>query len=240
MSVALMVAKHLNDRIMSVTDALELNDSIVLSEEESVGFVFPVYSWGPPAIVLQLVEDLQFSQKPSFLYFICTCGDDVGKTADVFAAAVKQRGWVCEAGYSVMMPNTYVCLPGFDIDSANTTQRKLAHATIRTMSIIERIKEREKGFDCHEGGFPRLKTYGIRPIFSRFLMTSKPFYSTDACVSCGKCIQVCPRKNIRWKEGRPVWGENCSMCLACYHHCPKHAIEYGKKTKGKGQYTFPF
>lgn len=239
-SVAKMLAKQMNDRIVSVMDALDTRDSFLLAEEESVGFVFPVYSWGPPAIVLQLIASLNLSQKPSYLYFVCTCGDDTGKTAEVFCKTVETRGWKCEAGYSVTMPNTYVCLPGFDIDSADTIQRKLAHATIRVMNIAERLQHREKEFDCHEGGFPHLKTYGIRPIFNHLLMSTKPFHATDACVSCGKCIQACPTKNISWKNGRPSWKEDCTMCLACYHHCPKHAVEYGKRTKGKGQYTFPF
>lgn len=35
---------------------------------------------------------------------------------------------------------------------------------------------------------------------------------------------------------RPVWGDNCTQCLACYHICPVHAVEYGKVTAKKGQY----
>ena len=27
-----------------------------------------------------------------------------------------------------------------------------------------------------------------------------------------------------------------TMCLACYHACPQHAIQYGNRTKNKGQY----
>ena len=239
-AVAKMLAKQMDDRVVSVMDALYHHDSFLLAEDESVGFVFPVYSWGPPAVVLQLISSLNLALKPSYLYFVCTCGDDTGKTAEVFSAAVKARGWKCHAGFSVTMPNTYVCLPGFDIDPADTTQRKLAHATIRTMNLAERLQHKEEVFDCHEGGFPRLKTYVIRPLFNKVLMSTKPFHVTDACVSCGKCIQVCPTKNISWKDGRPSWSDNCTMCLACYHHCPKHAVEYGNRTKGKGQYTFPF
>lgn len=238
-AVAQMLAKGLNDKILSVFDVLASENSIELSEDEMLGFVFPVYSWGPPAPILHLIHSVKLSQKPSYLYFVCTCGDDAGKTAEVFSRAVKLRGWRCDAGFSVTMPNTYICLPGFDVDAPAVVQCKLAHAAIRVMDLVERIQERKRTVDCHEGAFPFLKTYVIRPFFNRFLMSSKPFHVTDACVSCGKCIQVCQSKNIHWKNGRPIWGENCMMCLACYHHCPKHAIEYGKQTKGKGQYTYP-
>ena len=239
-AIANILAKQLEDRVVSVVSALDQTDSLVLLEGEPLGFVFPVYSWGPPEVVLRLIASLQLTVKPSYLYFVCTCGDDIGKTADVFCKAVSARGWECRAGFSVTMPNTYVCLPGFDVDSTDEQKRKIAHAAARVVSVAERIAARESCFDCHEGVMPNLKTYAIRPLFNRFLMTPKPFRVTDDCVSCGKCIKACPTKNIKWKDGRPSWGNNCTMCLACYHHCPKHAIEYGKQTKHKGQYTFPF
>lgn len=238
-AVADLLAKRLDDRVVSVMDAFSDADDINLAINEPLGFVFPVYSWGPPEIVLRLLSSVSLTVPPSYLYFVCTCGDDTGKTADVFCAAARARGWECKAGFSVTMPNTYVCLPGFDVDVADVQQRKLAHATIRVMSLAERIEARMQQFDCHEGAFPRLKTYGIRPVFNRFLMDSSKFNVTDNCVSCGKCIQVCPTKNITWKDGRPIWGNDCTMCLACYHHCPKHAVRYGKQTNKKGQYCCP-
>ena len=240
MAIAKMLAKQLDDRMMSVIEALEQKNLFVLMEDEPLGFVFPVYSWGPPEVVLRLLASLKLSEAPSYLYFVCTCGDDTGKTADVFSKAASQRGWICRAGFSVTMPNTYVCLPGFDVDADELKRRKLAHAAVRVVDLVQSIKERVTRFDCHEGGFPRLKTYAIRPLFNRLLMSPKPFRVTDDCVSCGKCIRSCPTKNIRWKDGRPSWSNNCTMCLACYHHCPKHAVEYGSQTKHKGQYTFPF
>ena len=56
-----------------------------------------------------------------------------------------------------------------------------------------------------------------------------------ACIDCGLCEKVCPVGNITVTD-RPVWGGNCTQCLACYHVCPVHAVEYGKMTGKKGQY----
>ena len=33
-------------------------------------------------------------------------------------------------------------------------------------------------------------------------------------------------------------GKNCTHCMACICYCPKEAIEYGKKSKGKPRYHF--
>ena len=65
------------------------------------------------------------------------------------------------------------------------------------------------------------------------------FYVTDACISCGKCVKVCPLGNIRLENGRPVWGKNCTHCMACICRCPREAVEYGKHSRGLLRYVFP-
>lgn len=235
--VALQLGDLLQEKVWSVADVLEDSQVYTLGDTEAVGFVFPVYAWGPPDVFLRWMRSVQFSRKPAYLYFVCTCGDDAGKTADVFIRAVAERGWECVAGFSVWMPNTYVCLPGFDVDSEGLAFRKLREARMRVGEIYSCLQKREKGFGCYEGSFPWLKTYVLRPLFRRFLMSSRAFRVTGACISCGKCEQVCPLHNIRLAGGTPQWGEHCAMCLACYHHCPRHAIAYGHQTRHKGQFT---
>ena len=51
--------------------------------------------------------------------------------------------------------------------------------------------------------------------------------ATDACIGCGKCVELCPLNNIRLENGKPVWGKHCTHCMACICYCPKEAIEYG-------------
>ena len=234
--VAVRLAEGLDDSLVSLTDTLHRPGVVALRRDEAVGFVFPVYSWGPPPLVLELMRRVSFSSDPAYLYFVCTCGDDTGKTADVFSAAAAGRGWRCEAGYSVIMPNTYVCLPGFDVDAQEVAHRKRQAAIDRVGEIVARIREQRKGFDCHEGAFPWWKTYVIRPFFHRFLMSPKRFRVTEACIGCGLCERECPLHNISLTDCRPHWGADCAMCLSCYHHCPQHAVRYGSSTDGKGQY----
>ena len=184
-----------------------------------------------------ILARLQAKQVPSYVYFVCTCGDDTGKTAAIFSRAVQEKGWMCRAGFSVIMPETYVCLPGFDVDPKDKERKKLREAVGRIEEIARYVAGRAEKEDCNEGGFPWVKSYLIRPLFNRFMTSAESFHVTAACISCGKCVTACPLQNVRLEKGRPVWGKDCAMCLSCYHHCPKHAVAYGNLTKKKGQYT---
>ena len=210
-----------------------------LDSEEPLGVVFPVYGWMPPEVMLRALERLPKEWMPRYFYMVCTCGDDTGKTARVFSRWVGRKGWHCDAAFSVTMPNTYVCLPGFDVDAEKVEHAKLAKAEHRMEEVARWVKDRTRMTDCHEGALPWLKTYVLGWFFKRFLMSPRPFHVTDECIGCGKCERECPLHNVKMENGHPRWGKNCAMCLACYHHCPKHAVAYGRSTQGKGQYVFP-
>ena len=60
----------------------------------------------------------------------------------------------------------------------------------------------------------------------------------SACIGCGKCAKLCPLNNIMLKDGKPVWGDECTHCMACIGNCPTEAIEYGSITQKKEKYNF--
>ena len=100
--------------------------------------------------------------------------------------------------------------------------------------INEEITSRAqmKQYNCHEVRFHLLNPICCALFSMLFLMPPKPFHATEACIGCKKCEKVCPVGNITVTD-RPVWGGNCTQCLACYHVCPVHAVEYGKDDREK-------
>ena len=86
--------------------------------------------------------------------------------------------------------------------------------------------------------YDRFMSGPVNPIFYRFCVKARAFQADDSCIGCGKCVEKCPMNNIKLKDRKPVWGRECTHCMACICYCPKEAIEYGKKSVGKPRYHF--
>ena len=218
--------------------------------EEAIGLVFPVYAWGIPNVVEQFVRNYKATLlggrlKGGFLYAVMTCGDDMGYADKVLEKALGRK---LDAAFSVLMPDVYVCLPGFDVDSPRECKEKYAREEAQVKETAACISARKQVRQLKRGPFPLTKTYIIRPLFNRYLLTDKYFHvDASKCISCGRCRKSCPVGNIilcptgeeHGEEGNeiPHWQSHCSGCLACYHACPYHAINFGTMTQKKGQYN---
>lgn len=237
--VAETLATGLNDQLVFIPEAeREKRYEYTLAEEERLGFVFPIYSWAPPKLVLDFIGKMNLNAKPSYVYFVCTCGDNCGQTEKVFRQSLESKGWKLAACCSLQMPETYIGMPGFKLDTKENAQRKIANADAKIETLLPRLLDKEPFSDMIVGGMAWLKSKLVNPGFNRFATDDSKYRSTDQCIHCGRCVEVCPLKNITLEEGRPLWHGHCTICMACYHHCPVNAIQYGKSTEGKGQYYF--
>ena len=227
------VARRLGERLGLEVKAVSEYDGARL--DGSVGIVAPVYAWGIPGPVAGFAEVLSVAPDAR-VWCVLTCGDDTGCAPEVLEKILRRSGIALRGVWSVQMPNIYVLLPGFDVDSREVEQEKLRHSKERIDGIAAAIQAGRWGVDVVRGAMPRLKTALVYPLFRRFGVRPRMWRVSDACISCGRCAEVCPQRNSRMTDGRPVWGADCSGCLACYHVCPRHAIAYGTATRGKGQY----
>lgn len=236
-----------DNRLVDLSAFMKRNDAektFCVAPGERIGFVFPVHSWGLPKMLGEVIASLSFAgyaPESNYCYMLCTCGDDAGRTYFQWKAAVARCGLTGDAAFSVFMPNTYVLLPGFDVDDKTTEERKLHNAPFVVGRTAQRIKTGVKGDLTFHGRFSRLKSDIIYPLFMRSV-SDKPFrVDTSGCVGCGLCARLCPTGNIKMERDasgrqRPTWHGNCLNCLACYHGCPAGSIAFGRRTSGKGRY----
>lgn len=248
--VAEELARHTGDRAELIKPR-EASPTLTLTSDEVLGIVCPVYAWAVPHIVSDYISRLKINMLPAYTYLACTCGDTVGRTPERFAKVLKAKGITLDAAFSFQMPETYINLKGFKLDSEEHAERKIAAVRERLPEVAERIRRREKVVDVVRGKAAWLNSYVTNALFYGLLITDKKFHVDDRCISCGECVRVCPLGDVTLsgdygdpegslKRGlRPVWHGECTNCMACYHHCPNNAIQFGRATRGKGQYVFP-
>ena len=240
--VAETTAEFFSDKAIAISDYCNEGNielpMFSVSAEERIGFVFPVHSWGIPPLMSRFIEKIQLnSYTGQTVYGIFTCGDDCGRTNDMFSELIKKKGWECKHMYSVQMPNNYIVFPFFDIDSKELETSKIENAKIVLPKILNAIRGDKMINEYLKGSSSYLKSRIIYPLFCKHALSSRPFHTTSACTTCGLCVKICPTKNITIAE-KPVWGYHCTQCLACIHRCPEKAIEYGNVTKNKGRYYY--
>ncbi len=245
--IAKSIGKNIEEEVNALTDTSPLDLEF---KGNSLGIITPIYSWGIPPIVLQYIRNLnenfvtEVSKIP--LWIILVCGDETGKAPDMIKKELYRRNLYISGGWSIQMPNNYVILPGFNVDSKELEKKKIEDSKSIIAELSKRIKDGNWEEKFVEGSMPRLKTSLIYPLFKRWGIFPNRWRHTDKCISCGKCAQACPVENITMKPEEssnkifPIWGSNCTSCLACFHICPVNAVQYGNATKKKGQYFFKY
>lgn len=236
------LAKKTGEQLLFIPDELRGDCTYELQEGERLGFCFPVHGWQPPHIVRDFIRKASFDVKDdTFIFALATCGDNIGRTMELLNQDLGEKGLETSSVYSLIMPETYVCLPFMYTDTPEKEREKIMRAKGDIYVIGEEIINRREGITrTTRGAIPWTYTHVIGAYFNAQMITDKKFtVDADACIHCGQCQKACPTGNVKLKGGLPTWQHDyCICCMACYHHCPKHAINYGSITRKRGQYFF--
>lgn len=238
--VADTLSKELgDDNMVFIPDAARQGTGLEFGPDEALGIVFPVYSWSVPKLVSEFLRTVSIKGKPAYIFAACTCGDQTGLTYEHLCKDLSKQGLQLNSFFSFQMPETYINLPGFNLDTPENAKRKIDGTKESLREVIGLIKQRTKGnFDKLRGSKTFLKSNILKPLFYGLLITDRKFRVSDACIGCGICAKNCPLQNITIENDRPKWNGHCTNCMSCYHRCPKNAINFGTATQGKGQYHF--
>ena len=136
----------------------------------------------------------------------------------------------------ILMPENYIAM--FDAPQAEEARKIVKNAEPTIMDTIACIKTEQPFSVPRNNLYDRFMSGPVNPIFYQFFVKATAFQTDDTCIGCGQCVKNCPMNNIALENGKPIWGNQCTHCMACICYCPTEAIEYGKKSIGKPRYHF--
>lgn len=227
--VAEIIAERLGDQAINIIGSNP--GTVKLNAGDYLGFVFPIYAWAAPEIMLEFAAGLDPGE--AFTFAVATYSNVAGLALQQFSQYLPLR-----SGYGLTMPDNFPVLDKI-LETEESCLEKLAMAEKRLEEIIIRIKAREEVFDILVGEDGENRTYKLSQHFNENQRTTAQYRAEKECTGCGLCEELCPAKAIELQDGVPVWiKEECYLCMACLNRCPVEAIEYGDYSKGKFRYYF--
>lgn len=230
------IGKEIGDEAINLFAKIRSLDFSEIHSASPWVLVTPTYAWRIPRIVQEWLENTTLVGNRN-IYFVMTCGGSIGnagKYLEMLCHTKKLNYMGCMA---VRMPENYIAM--FSTPTPKEALKIIRQADSVIDETALRIKNNET-FLRPAVTFQDKRNSGIiNTVFYPIFVHAKKFYATDACISCTKCVNVCPLHNIHLENGKPVWEKNCTHCMACICHCPSEAIEYGKHSKGMARYLCP-
>ena len=231
--IARRIAEILKDEIVDLNAKIKANDDSRVRTGHDVIVVTPTYAWRIPRIVSEwfFKTELTCAER---VWFVMDCGGEIGNAAKYNRRLAKQKDLHYMGTVQIVMPENYIAM--FGAPEAEEARRIVAKAEPDIDAAIAHIKAGQPFPTPRNNLYDRFMSGPVNPIFYQFFVKAAAFRALDACIGCGHCVRSCPMNNIQLNSGKPIWGKDCTHCMACICYCPTEAIEYGKKSVGKPRY----
>lgn len=233
--IAKRIADALQVEVVNLNEKIKANDYSPIDAGQDIILVTPTYAWRIPRIVSDFIAKIELTSAKR-IWFVMDCGGEIGNAAKYNVKLADKKHLQYMGTAQIRMPENYIAMFGApDVDKARTIVESAEPSIIGT---IECIKSAQPFPTPRNNLYDRFMSGPVNPIFYKFCVKAHAFEANDSCIGCGKCVKNCPLNNVSLKDGKPVWGKQCTHCMACICYCPTKAIEYGKTSVGKPRYHF--
>ncbi len=227
LDIAKNVAAQLGDcDIVSMRRMPEVTD---VRGAERVGFIFPCYAGGMPAVVEEHVKAVQMDPG-CYKFGIVSCAAYPGIGLSVIDKLVGGLDYAKVISHQCsciwLFPHDLM-MPKLNAEEAQERSEQLAmEAGLDLLEMKKTSVPRALAFNKLEAkAWPKLS--GKKAA----LLNADQF-----CIHCGVCAKICPKGNIKMVDGRPEFGTDCIGCLSCLQYCSAHSINMGGVTKKRERY----
>ena len=191
-------------------------------DSDIIGFVFPIYHWTLHEAAQTFVENVQINPN-AYVFAVSTLCRINGDAFEVLDKLLRNKGSHLRYAKRIFsVANLCIAYPPFPSEKRRVpaTERALVKTADEIKTLVERPFSKA-------GLLTRLIYPKMMPKYRAIqAYVDYGFSISGACVSCGVCARVCPKKNIELVDGHPVFLHHCSCCMACVAYCPNKAVQY--------------
>jgi ferredoxin/flavodoxin len=200
----------------------------LVNEVDLIIVLYAVYAFGAPRPVDTWVENLPKANKLPVIIVSVSGGGEIWPNTSCRVATIKgieKKGYEVVYEKMMAMPANMLCKVNDDL-----VMHLINDIPINVNKILNDVfkgKRRRSRF--------KTSTRVLMPITNIQKKStgkfSKELIAKENCTGCGWCAANCPMGNIELKDNKPIFSDNCIICLRCYYGCPNNAI-YNEKAKG--------
>ena len=233
--LARRIAEGLEMPLYDLNACIKAGDTAPVQTGRDVVLVTPTYAWRIPRVVSEWLDKTELTGAER-IWFVMDCGSEIGNAAKFNRILAEQKHLQYRGTAQIVMPENYIAM--FKAPEREEAENIVKAAEPAIADAIACLKEKKPFPATRSNLYDRFMSSAVNPIFYRLFVKAAAFQVRDACIGCGQCADRCPMNNITIKAGKPVWGNDCTHCMACICYCPTEAIEYGEKSVGKPRYHF--
>lgn len=232
--IATQMSQEQTETLISMSQAIQKQQfEYDLPCNEKVTFVFPIYHFTAPPLVIEFIRKLTFNhQTPHQLNVVVSYGHRYGEVAKQVMKEVEAKNWKLHHFYAIHMPDNRFK------SSRQEIHDRLNEAKHQVKKMNQEMLEMKQASDINK----RVRVGWVTQITSSLLQNvdekMKTFEVNEDCISCKICERICPVGCIKVDQ-KPKWLKKCHTCLACVNYCPKSAITIKQRKKLGGRYTHP-
>lgn len=199
---------------------------------------YPVHGFSAPRIMIDFAKGLPDGNGQGY-YIIKTSGEPL-RANDASSSGLRRRmsakGYEFKGEFHYVMP--YNMLFRHSDKMVALMWRAALNTVPRDAALAAAGGERFPEVPAYARAIRGMLSFehgGMR-ILGKFFRVDR-----DKCISCGKCVKLCPLGNITMSaDGKIRFGNKCMGCTACSFHCQQDAIKIGAMNRFKvnGPYSF--
>lgn len=192
------------------------------SEYGLLVLLYPVLAANAPRLVHEWIKKLENVKGFKAAVISVSGGGEISPNTASRASVIKKlekKGFIVTYEDMLIMPSNFLSSAGVPL--SRLLLEVLPKKVEAAVSCIESglvTRSHPHMVDRLISGIAKLEHHGAR-VFGRRIAVS------DACVSCGLCAKNCPVGNISMISERPVFGNDCNLCMGCIYGCPTKALE---------------